>query len=59
MKVLDMIKKLQDAYAQYGNVEVIASELEEVWDICEEDDAKEIKGIDGIPCGEGCIVIKI
>ena len=59
MNVLDLIKQLQEAYAKYGNVEVVTTELEDVNLICEEGDTKEIKGVDGIPCGEGCIVLKI
>lgn len=59
MKVLDLIKQLQEMYNYFGNVEVIATELEDAMDICEVDDAKEIKAVEGLPCGEGCIVLKI
>lgn len=59
MKVLDLIKNLQEMYNYYGNVEVITTELSDVMDICEPNDTKEIKGVDGIPCGEGAIVLKI
>lgn len=59
MKVLDLIKQLQEMYNYYGNVDVITTELDDVQLICEPDDTKEIKGVDGLPCGEGCIILKI
>lgn len=59
MKVLDLITKLQKAYQHYGNVDVITTELQNTMDICEPDDSREIEDVDGIPCGEGAIVLKL
>lgn len=59
MKVLDLIKRLQEMYTYFGNVEVITTELDDVTLICEPHDTKEIKAVDGLLFGEGCIVLKI
>lgn len=59
MKVLNLIKELQELYSYYGNVDVVVTELDDVQLICEPNDIKVIKSVDGMPCSEGVIVLKI